>query len=73
MVVDNVLSEPAAAEVLEAVSALAELEELEPVPEPELEPEALVAVPGRLTVESLARAWKLARERVTFAAVLGVC
>lgn len=31
------------------------------------------APPGRLTVDLAARAWKFARERVAFAAVLGGC
>lgn len=51
-----------------------------PVPEePELEDEVEPLVPsegmppGRLTVDFAARAWKFARERVEFAAVLGGC
>jgi hypothetical protein len=68
-----------------SVPASAVLVVVEPEPEPlvvevlELELEAAppeapeTALPGRLTVESLARAWKFARERVAFAAVLGEC
>lgn len=73
-------AELAVAELASVPSALAVPEVAEPADETAEDAEpadearlAAVASPGRLAVATLARAWKLARERVAFADVLGVC
>lgn len=81
-----VAAEPAFAAVVGDEPELPEVLELPELPEllPELLPEFVVlfeaappdwpemALPGRLTVDSLARAWKLASERVALAATFSL-